>query len=198
MLKKKKINKCEVKIKHMSIIICPKVSKVLNTPPQVSPSLMSSPLSNKVFPPLPPPRGIDEQINITCTNMDVNFKKLQSIIMQWKWTQHLQRKKMTTRLFRYLIVWLFQLSGWWSSRAKEKPWKYTFKVSYHIIIMGNLGRSVTNTLAMVMSLVLVNCGVMYMKTYNEKLYNHIWCCKIKHSCTSKPPMSSWNSTEIAP
>lgn len=29
--------------------------------------------------------------------------------------------------------------------------------------MGNLGRSVTNTLAMVMSLVLVNCGVMYMK-----------------------------------
>lgn len=41
------------------------------------------------------------------------------------------------------------------------------------IIMGNLGRSVTNTLAMVMSLVLVNRGVMYMKTYNEKLYNHI-------------------------
>lgn len=29
--------------------------------------------------------------------------------------------------------------------------------------MGNLGRSVTNTLAMVMSLVLVNRGVMYMK-----------------------------------
>lgn len=46
-------------------------------------------------------------------------------------------------------------------------------LSYHIIIMGNLGRSVTNTLAMVMSLVLVNRGVMYMKTYNEKLYNHI-------------------------
>lgn len=39
--------------------------------------------------------------------------------------------------------------------------------------MGNLGRSVTNTLAMVMSLVLVNRDVMYMKTYNEKLYNHI-------------------------
>lgn len=34
--------------------------------------------------------------------------------------------------------------------------------------MGNLGRSVTNTLAMVMSLVLVNHGVMYMKTYNDK------------------------------
>lgn len=82
MLKEKKINKCEVKIKYMSIIICLKVSKVLNTPPQVSPSLMSSPLSNKVIPPLPPPRGIDEQINITSTNMDVNFKKLQSIIMQ--------------------------------------------------------------------------------------------------------------------
>lgn len=82
MLKEKKINKCEVKIKYMSIIICLKVSKVLNTPPQVSPSLMSSPLSNKVIPPLPPPRGIDEEINITSTNMDVNFKKLQSIIMQ--------------------------------------------------------------------------------------------------------------------
>lgn len=96
MLKKKKINKCEVKIKHMSIIICPKVSKVLNTPPQVSPSLMSSPLSNKVIPPLPPPRGIDEQINITCTNMDVNFKKLQpsscseneyNICKERKWLQ---------------------------------------------------------------------------------------------------------------
>lgn len=82
MLKEKKINKYEVKIKYMSIIICSKVSKVLNTPPQVSPSLMSSPLSNKVIPPLPPPRVIDEQINITSTNMDVNFKKLQSIIMQ--------------------------------------------------------------------------------------------------------------------
>lgn len=131
MLKEKKINKCEVKIKHMSIIICPKVSKVLNTPPQVSPSLMSSPLSNKVIPPLPPPRGIDEQINITSTNMDVNFKKLQSIIMQWKWIQHLQRKEMTTRLFRYLIVWLCQSSGWWSSGAKEKPWKYTLVITYY-------------------------------------------------------------------
>lgn len=131
MLKEKKINKCEVKIKHMSIIIFPKVSKVLNTPPQVSPSLMSSPLSNKVIPPLPPPRGIDEQINITSTNMDVNFKKLQSIIKQWKWIQHLQRKEMTTRQFRYLIVWLCQSSGWWSSGAKEKPWKYTLVITYY-------------------------------------------------------------------
>lgn len=74
---------------------------------------------------------------------------------------------MTTRLFRYLIA-----SRQADDRVGQKRSPENIPQLSHII-MGNLGRSVTNTLAMVMSLVLVNRGVMYMKTYNEKLYNHI-------------------------